>query len=349
MFRWEKLGKVFGPQDVKDLDWMKEYAQSPSVLIYDDIVRVYFCCRPLPDGKGQYVSRLGYVELNRKNLFDVLRVSREPILSLGEIGTFDEFGTYPASVIRNGKDIRVYYAGWTRSESVPFCAAIGVAVSNDDGQTFERIWSGPVLSYSVDEPFVLGSPKIRRFNGVWYLWYASGRRWIEYEGRWEPVYKIRMAFSNDGLEWTKYGKNILESKLEEDECQASADVFWLKDRYHMLFSYRYNLDFKKTERERGYRIGYAWSDNLTNWIRDDLQVGIGVSEQGWDSETISYPHVFELENNIYMLYQGNQIGKYGFGLARLEDYLCQAPSEMKGLETASRRCGKRRRKFSMGK
>ena len=33
---------------------------------------------------------------------------------------------------------------------------------------------------------------------------------------------------------------------------------------------------------------------------------------------IAYPHVFELDEKIYMLYLGNQVGRYGFGLAELE-------------------------------
>jgi hypothetical protein len=47
---------------------------------------------------------------------------------------------------------------------------------------------------------------------------------------------------------------------------------------------------------------------------------IDISDEGWDSEMISYPHVFELDGKIYMMYLGNQVGKYGFGLAVAEDY-----------------------------
>jgi len=32
-----------------------------------------------------------------------------------------------------------------------------------------------------------------------------------------------------------------------------------------------------------------------------------------------YPHVFQLDNKWYMLYNGNEFGKYGFGLAVLEN------------------------------
>jgi hypothetical protein len=318
VFKWKKLGRVFNPTEIKNKSWMKEFAQAPSVLIFKKIVRVYFSCRSLPDENRQYVSRLAYIDLNRYNLFEIVKICKNPILKLGKLGTFDEFGTYPASAIRSGDGIRVYYAGWTRCESVPFNAAIGVAISYDDGETFTRLGDGPVLSYSVDEPFVLGSPKIRKFNNLWYLWYVAGKKWIKNNGKSEPVYKIRMASSIDGINWTKNGEDLIKNKLEENECQASPDVFFFNERYHMFFSYRYNLGFKN--KEKGYRIGYASSDDLKNWVRDDAKAGIDVSEEGWDSETISYPHVFELDESIYMLYQGNEIGRFGFGLARLEGY-----------------------------
>jgi hypothetical protein len=32
-----------------------------------------------------------------------------------------------------------------------------------------------------------------------------------------------------------------------------------------------------------------------------------------------YPHVFELNGKYYMTYNGNEFGKYGFGLAILEE------------------------------
>ena len=84
----------------------------------------------------------------------------------------------------------------------------------------------------------------------------------------------------------------------------------------MFFCYRQATDYRHN-RERGYRIGYAYSDNLVEWIRDDRQVGIDVAEEGWDSEMAAYPHVFQLDQKIYMYYLGNQVGRYGFGLAEL--------------------------------
>jgi len=316
MFKWEKLGRVFNPTKVKNKPWLKEFAQAPCVLIRDNYVRVYFSCRPPADVNGQYASYSAYVDLNRSNLFEILSVSEEPILELGGVGEFDEFGTYPVSVVQSNPDeLYGYYAGWTRCESVPFNTAIGLAKSADGGKTFKKIGKGPILSYTPDEPFVLSGPKIRKFNDKWYLFYIAGNKWIVSEGRPEPVYKIRMATSVDGINWTKANQNLIESVIEEDEAQASPDVFFANGKYHMFFCYRFSSGYRG--KDKGYRIGYAFSEDLTEWTRDDSKVGIDVSAEGWDSEMISYPHVFSLDGQTYMFYLGDQVGRFGFGLAKL--------------------------------
>ncbi|PZQ96952.1 MAG: glycosylase [Cereibacter sphaeroides] len=315
MFRWQKLGKVFDPLEVTGRPWIRQFAQAPSAVLHDRFVRVYFSCRPDPDANGQFVSYSAYVDLDRGNLLHVRDVAAEPILALGGLGTFDEFGTYPVSVLRDGSLMRVYYAGWTRCESVPFNVAIGCAISEDEGRTFRKLGPGPVIGYSPDEPFVMSGPKVRRFGDLWYLFYIAGRLWKLVGGRPEPVYRIRMATSPDGINWTKLGRDLIPPRIEPDEAQASPDVHFRDGRYHMFFCYRHSEGFRS--HERGYRIGYAVSDNLTDWHRDDTQAGLAPSETGWDSEMVSYPHVFDVDDTTYMAYLGNQVGREGFGLARL--------------------------------
>ncbi|MNL67240.1 hypothetical protein D3C87_1918050 [compost metagenome] len=68
-----------------------------------------------------------------------------------------------------------------------------------------------------------------------------------------------------------------------------------------------------------YRIGYAESDDGCEWIRRDELAGITVSDSGWDSDSVEYAHVFDYGGARYMLYNGNDFGATGFGLAILED------------------------------
>lgn len=314
MFEWEKLGKLFDPKDLEHGSWMHDFAQSPTVLVDDDRIRVYFCSRPAPVD-GQYLSYMSYIDLDRHNLMQITNICQAPPLALGDYGTFDEFGINPLTVIRNGEQVRVYYGGWTRCESVRFNAAIGIAVSADNGDTFHRLGAGPVLGYSHDEPFLQGSPRVRKFGQQWQMWYVAGKEWRETEGLPEPIYKIRMATSDNGIDWIKHGRDLIEDKLGEHECQACPDVIFRDGKYHMFFSYRDIYDYKS--RQGGYRIGYASSVDMLHWNRNDEMAGMHVSVTGWDSEMVNYPHIFEVDGTTYMIYQGNEMGRAGMGLARL--------------------------------
>lgn len=319
-FKWIKKGLVFDPKNHETPEWMSEFAQAPATLIFSDFIRVYFSTRPKPDENKQYVSYSGYVDLDKENLFKVLAISREPILKLGNLGEFDEYGTYPVSPIRKENEILLFYAGWTRCVSVPFNVGIGCALSNNQGKQFAKLGNGPIIPYTPNEPFVLSGPKIRKFNNIYYLFYIAGTEWISHDNRSEPIYKITMATSKDGLKWEKLNRFLIEDKYSPgDEAQASPDVFFKNGKYHMFFCYRKTRDYRNTQ--NGYRIGYAWSLDLKTWKRDDDKAGISISESGWDSEMVSYPHVFELNQKIYMMYLGNSVGKTGFGLAELNGEL----------------------------
>ena len=319
VMRWKKLGRVFNPADLPDRPkWMDEYAQAPCVMVFDAFIRVYFSCRPPRDTDGQFVSYSAFVDLDRKDLFKIVNIAKQPVFELGKLGTFDEFGTYPMSVIRHGSEVWAYYAGWTRCESVPFNVAIGFGRSTNDGETFEKLGDGPMLSYTPDEPFTISGPKIRMFNGKYYLFYIAGDSWVMKDGKPEISHKIRMASSDDGLHWTKYNKSIISDNWGENESQASPDVIYANGKYHMFFCGWVPKSFRQTGSRK---IGYAWSTDLANWTRDDSKVGIDVSNDGFDNEMVAYPHVFELDGETYMMYLGNQVGRFGFGLAQLEGKL----------------------------
>jgi predicted GH43/DUF377 family glycosyl hydrolase len=313
--RWDRRGNVFSAESVPNHKWIKLGAQSPSALVLEDRIRVYFCSRSLPDNDGQFVSRPFFADFRRSDPSELISVSPEPIAPLGGLGQFDEFGINPICVVRNETEVRIYYGGWTRCESVRFNAAIGVLVSVDSGNTFNRLAPGPVISFSPDEPFLMGSPHVRIINGIWYMWYVAGKRWFAGSERLEPIYKLRMATSEDGYNWKKEGRDIIEDVLGSSECQASGEVFFHEDEYHMIFSYRGAIDYKSGDQQ--YRMGHAVSKNLTEWSRDDSYHEFEPSGTGWDSKSVSYPTVFNVDAETYMYYQGNGIGSTGFGLAKL--------------------------------
>ena len=318
--KWKKLGKLFDPTQHALPLGCEQFAQSPQALLLEDGVRIYFSTRKKdPVVAGKYLSHVCYVDFDR-SMRRIIGIAGEQVISLGALGCFDEHGIFPMHVFRHEDRILAYPSGWTRRASVSVDTGIGLAESHDGGRTFQRLGEGPVLGATLHEPFLVGDPFVRHESGLFHMWYIFGTTWRKFDPDQAPdrTYKIGHATSPDGVQWTPDGgKRIVEDVLGADESQALPTVVKIADRYHMYFCYRESFDFRRT-RGRGYRIGHAYSDDLATWTRADDAMNIDVSEGDWDSDMLCYPHVFQCDGKTYMLYNGNEFGRTGFGLAVLE-------------------------------
>jgi hypothetical protein len=315
---WKKKGLIFDPKQHKLNNGCDQFAQSPQTLLFDDFVRIYFSTRKRDTVTGKYLSYISFVDFD-PDLRNVINIAQHSVIELGELGTFDEHGIFPINILHHKDKIYAYTCGWSRRRSVSVETSTGLAISNDNGLTFKKVGSGPILTSSLFEPMLVGDSFVKVYNDKFYMWYIFGQRWLEASDlEPERVYKIAQATSEDGINWTKNdGKAIISDVLNIDECQALPTVTKIGQRYHMFFCFREATDFRKNK-ERSYKLGYAWSDDLISWKRDDRNSGIKLSKQGWDSEMMCYPHIFQYRNKVYLLYNGNEFGRHGFGLAELE-------------------------------
>ena len=316
---WKKLGKIFDPTQHKLPNGCVQFAQSPQALVFGKFVRIYFSTRSVDQRNGKHFSHIAFVEM-RKNLRDVIRVSDKTVIPLGGLGCFDEHGIFPMNVLRHGGAVYGFTCGWNRRVSVSVETAIGLAISHDDGHTFQRIGDGPVLTASLHEPYLVGDGFVKVVDDVFHIWYIFGTGWRKFSTDTAPdrTYKVSHAVSRDGINWIQEdGRQIIADRLGPDESQALPTVIGIDGRYHMFFCYRQSFDFRKN-RNRGYRIGHAYSDDLVGWKRDDEDLKLDVTPGDWDSDMLCYPHVFECDGKVCLLYNGNEFGRYGFGLAVLE-------------------------------
>ena len=317
--QFRKLSRIFDPTEHKLPNGCLQFAQSPQALVFDDFVRIYFSTRSVDARNGKYLSHICFVDM-AKDLREVIRVADKTVIPLGGLGCFDEHGIFPMNVVRHGERVLGYTCGWSRRVSVSVETAIGLAVSDDQGLTFERTGDGPVLASSAHEPFLVGDGFVKIVGNVFHMWYIFGTSWKRPVGDSpaERTYKIGHAVSSDGINWNKEeARRIISDRLGEYESQALPSVVEIDGRYHMFFCYRHSVDFR-LNRDRGYRIGHAWSDDLANWTRDDENPGLAGSSGSWDSDMQCYPHAFECEGKTFLLYNGNEFGRFGFGAAVLE-------------------------------
>jgi hypothetical protein len=317
--KWRKIGQIFDPASHRLPNGCTQFAQSPQTLVFEDFVRIYFSTRSVDPKNGKYLSHIAFVDMH-KNLRDVISVSDQTVIPLGELGCFDEHGIFPINLVRDGARILAYTTGWNRRVSVSVDTGVGLAISQDDGRTFQRVGQGPVLAASLDEPCLVGDGFVKIIDGAYHMWYIFGTGWKRFAPDAAPdrTYKIAHAISTNGIEWKKQeATQIIADRLGPDESQALPTVVAVDDRHHMFFCYRESFDFRSSK-GRGYRIGHAWSDDLKSWTRDDENPVLAGTPGEWDSDMQCYPHVFECDGSVYLLYNGNEFGRAGFGLALLE-------------------------------
>ena len=216
MFNWKKLGQIFNPTVLNNYGWMQEQAQNPFILDMGKFIRVYFNTRAKRDNNGKSTSLPGFVDLDRFNITRIINISAKPIMTLGEQGSFDEFGVMAGSIIRIEGEYYLYYCGWTRMISVPYNWSIGLAKSNN-GDLFTRFGIGPILGAVFNEPYLqAGCTTILKVEDTYHLWYTSGIKWINTEEKPESVYQIMHATSNDGISWLRDGKPIVTTLIENE-------------------------------------------------------------------------------------------------------------------------------------
>ena len=141
------------------------------------------------------------------------------------------------------------------------------------------------------------------------MWYGSTVTWDA--GNGEMLHVINRAKSTDGHHWQRQGLSVPYQLGVAQAFSRPSVVESPEEGYQMWFSYRPGSGQK-------YRIGYATSKLGDAWELKLEDTGIDVSANGWDSEMIEYPFVFDHKGERYMLYNGNGNGQTGFGIARLE-------------------------------
>ena len=305
--RWERKGLVF--QVNRQSDWMAHHACVPVVdKISEERLRVYFAPR---DAQG--CSRVGFIEVEADDPSHVLYVHNRPALDLGNVGCFDDSGVMPSSIVEHDGRKYLFYIGWNQGVTVPYRNAIGLAVSNNDGTSFTRVFEGPIVDRNRLEPYFCASPFALLDGGKWRLWYASSTGFVRVADRMEPVYQIKYAESANGSEWDRPNTVCIPYTFD-GEANARPCVLRTNGFYQMWYCFRGSVNYR-TDKKQSYRLGYAESSDGLRWTRMDERAGLERAEEGWDSQMIEYPYVYEHRGRKFMFYNGNGFGESGIGYA----------------------------------
>lgn len=301
--KWKKHGLVFHQQGQED--WRVSSALTPTpILLNEDTVRVYAGFR---DKEG--TSRIGYVDLDAADPSRIKKISAQPVLDIGRAGCFDDNGVILGDVVRHHDCLRMYYVGFQQVKKAKFLAFTGVAESRDDGECFKRVSEAPVLDRVHGATSIRAIHSVLFEDGVWKVWYAAGDDWCFIKQRAYPRYNIWYTESNDGLFFPEKGSLCVDVAGEEYRI-GRPSVYKQNGRYYMFYT-------KGTISGEDYFPGLAVSNNGIDWERVDGELGLTLSEEGFDSIHLCYPRLVAVQEKTYCVYNGNYMGVDGFGLAEL--------------------------------
>ena len=301
---WKKKSKIYVPDET--ISHFHTHATRPiPIKICNKVLRIYFTSRtqedkPLPT----------FIDVDINNPENILHINHELLMDFGQLGTFDDSGITATCIIPHKTWHWVYYVGWKiRRYNTTFEPSIGICKYTNDGKKFERLFEGPILAQDIHHPIFVAGPFVMQQNNIFKMWYCSGTDWILTANKPEPIYRIHYAESTDGINWQPHPKPAIDYQYH-GEVLSAPWVVYCNQQYHMWYSTR-----GISKQNRFYKIGYASSSNGIDWVRQDHLVNIKCSATGWDSEMICYPAFIQHQQNIYMFYSGNDVGKGGIGYA----------------------------------
>jgi hypothetical protein len=300
---WRRLGRL--EMDMgRAAPWAVTHAALPVLEpVGADQWNLYVSIR---DVKGR--ARIGRAVFTMHPVPTLSPLAPEPVLDLGALGAFDDSGVTSSCIVRRDRRRYLFYTGWSRGVTVPFYLAAGLAISDDDG-AFRRVSEAPILERSAVDPYLTASPFVLVEPDRWRMWYVSGSGWDATEDGPRHRYHLRYAESADGETWQRPGIVCLDYRSAEEYAFARPCVLREGGTYRMWYASRGDR----------YWIRCAESADGMGWTRLSDDCGLQPSIEGWDSEMVEYPFVFEWRGRRYMLYNGNQYGRSGVGLAVWEN------------------------------
>lgn len=297
---WKKHGTVFRPDPT--LWWSRTHAMIPTPEQIDGpLYKIYFSGRD-----DQNRSQVGYFTVSMEQPNQIISQSTEPVLGPGRLGAFDDNGVSPSCLVKEGYRRFLYYIGWNPGSTTRMHIYGGLALSEDNGQSFKRYSEAPIIERCRVNPFINTGPFVLRTPSGWNMYYVSGVEWVNKD---LPRYNIQLATSDDGLTWNRDGHVCID--FEAGENALARPYVLLEDGvFKMWFAAKGD----------SYQLKYAESKDGRNWKRLPIEGMNSVAPDNSDSEMAEYACVIRHIGKSIMYYNGNNYGHGGILLATKDGY-----------------------------
>ncbi len=300
--KWRKLGQIYDPRLTKRHNKLLSHAANPvPIHLESNIYRIFY------SGRDSYNrSSVGAVDIDiiQKK---IIHEHYLPFFEYGNEKTFFSNGVSIGNFYEVDKHLYMLFMGWEIKPGEHWRGSLG-RILIDKNFKLSLDSNRPIFDFDNIDPISYSYPWVTFTKSIYQMWYGSTISWKIENG--EMLHVINYACSVDGKKWKKLGQAI-PYQIGIAQAFSRPTVIINNGKFNMWFSYRGHLNEK-------YRIGHATSEDGKKWVMSLDNPNITTSDKGWDSEMIEYPYVFYHHDDLYMLYNGNDYGKTGFGLAIYE-------------------------------
>lgn len=298
-FKWEKKGRLFL---LKKKGW--SHSSHPCIRkIKNNLYEIYFAARDKDSISNIFKIKF----IHNKGTFSKIGTAIK-VLSPGKIGFFDSEGCIPVDIEKKEGKTYLIYVGWQNFKNNIWICDTGIARVYKN--FVKRVFSGPIVGRSKESPLFTALTTVIKKKNYFHAICNKGIFWKKKNKKLTPKYGLHHAKSKDLINWSIDKKIALPFKKKE-YAFGRPSIIKIKNYYYMWYAHR------ETEHSKLYRIGMSISKDLIKWKRFDKFSGITISRNGWDNQMICYPYVFRIKKDFYMLYNGNNYGRTGFGFAKM--------------------------------
>ena len=228
------------------------------------------------------------------------RYSGNPVLDKGEMGTWDAGGVAAKSLVKVDNTFYLYYQGDNGSGMI----GIGVATSKDLIH-WDKSPHNPILTR--------GSS----WESAW-----VGMPCVIYDGRWKMLYEgcdgthsqIGMATSNNGITWTKYGRNPVLTIGEIGSWDAGSvgtpSIVKVDKKYYVYYVATDGTVYTNT--------GLATSHDLITFNKETNPV-LRRNAGQFDSQECSLNSIIYMDNQFIAMLSGYDGINWSIGYAHSDD------------------------------
>ncbi|MFO7445921.1 MAG: hypothetical protein R6W90_06110 [Ignavibacteriaceae bacterium] len=266
--------------------------QQPKLLYEDGIYKMWYLGLA-----GSSRSHVCYAE--SQDGLNWTTPVQNPVMFPGNYGSWDATAAIAGAVIKEDNVYKMYYVGWNDQYSNWH---IGLATSVD-GISWTKL-PVPVIYGTSGWEYQIIPSTVLKIDGVYYLYYY---------GRNYPQARIGLAFSYDGINWTKYSGNPILTPTEAWEGQGVYHPSVIKEGniFRMVYSCTPANAF-----------GLATSSDGKNWIKQTSNPFFRTNDtyNQWANESIAYPFFTKVNDQYLIYYSGfsssGPMNKYKIGVIR---------------------------------